>query len=111
MTVAYPPARTGLQFTGGNVDQQLRSSAEVVNNILAGWTNTTLFVTLDAGSATTTVMHPRISAQTTASFSPTSASAAAEIPTLWVEMSARQMLIHHTLSGIVDRTYNVSISG
>lgn len=111
MTVTYPPARKALQFTSGNPDQQLRTAAEVVNSMLSGKLNVTIFVTLDAGVATTTVMDTRISGQTTAAFCPTSATAAAEIPTLWVEATNRQMVIHHTNSAVVDRTYNVALIG
>ncbi len=111
MTISYPPARTALQFTSGNPDQQLRTTSEVVNSMLSGKLNTTIFVTLDAGSATTTVEDARISIQTTAAFSPTSASAAAEVPTLWVTMANKVMTINHTVSGATDRTFNVSVVG
>lgn len=111
MTVTYPPGRTALQFTAGNPDQQMRTTAEVVNSMLSGKLNTTVFLTLTANAATTTVMDPRISRQTTAAFSPTSANAAAEVPTLWVAMTAKQMVVHHSSAASTDRTFNVSFVG
>lgn len=111
MTISYPPARMALQFTSGNPDQQLRTAAEVVNSMLAGKLNTTIFVTLDPGVATTAVQDARISAQTTAAFCPTSANAAAAIPTLWVTPTNKQLVIHHDNNAQTDRTFNMAITG
>lgn len=111
MSVAYPPARSGFQYTEKNVTQQLRQAADVLNRVNKGQINVTIFLTLDPGVATTTVIDSRISAQTTAAFMPTTASAAAQIPTMWIVPMNGQMVVHHTNSATVDRIYNVSLVG
>lgn len=112
MTVAYPPARTALEFTAGNPDQQLRTTASVVNNMLAGKLNTTIFLTLTPGAATTMVQDPRISAQTTAGFCPTTANAAVALAAgIWATLTSRQMVVHHAVNAAVDQTFNCSLIG
>lgn len=113
MVVAYPPARPVAQIDMPDINARLHRKviARTVNDAMAGHTNTTVIVTLDAGVGTTTVVDARISAGTCAGFCPLSANAAADIPTLWVIPTNGTMTINHAVSAATDRTFNVSLTG
>lgn len=113
MTTTYPAARpvAELDMPADSARLHRKTIARAVNDAMRGHTNTTIFVTLDAGSATTVVIDPRISTQTCASLCPTSANAAAQLPTLWAQCSNGTLTLHHTNSGLTDRTYNMGIFG
>lgn len=111
MTVTYPAARDGIQYTEANSQQLLRQIVETLNRMNKGQMNVALFVTLDAGQATTTVIDPRISAQTCASFCPTTANAAAQLAALYVTCTNGQMVVHHTNNAQIDRNYTVGLFG
>jgi hypothetical protein len=111
MAISYPPARTAVQTDQASVPLQIKTLAQAIDRLSKGISNTSMFVTLDAGAATTTVIDPRFSGQTCAAFMPQTANAAAEIPTLWAECSNGQMVVHHTNSAVVDRVFTVGVSG
>lgn len=112
MTISYPPGRTALQYTSGQPDQQLRTTAEVVNSMLTGKLNVTVFLTLTPSVTTTTVIDPRISRQTTACFCPTSANGStAFLAGIWVTPTNGQMVIHHASNAAVDQNFNLSLIG
>lgn len=112
MTVSLPPGRNSLQYTSGNLEQQLRTTAEVVNSMLAGKLNVTLFLTLTPSTTTTTVIDSRISRQTTACFCPTSADGAtALLAGIWVTPTNGQMVVHHASNAAIDQNFNCSLIG
>ena len=111
MTVSYPPARPQVQVKYPNTEIHLQQLSLAVNRLSQGHMNAVAFVTLTAGAATTVIEDTRISAQTFAGFMPQTATAAAELPTLWAVCTNGTMTIHHTNSAVMDRTYTMSMIG
>lgn len=90
----------------------VRRIVTTVNSTLQGKMNAVLPVTLAASAATTTVIDARISAFSSLTFSPITAHAAAEIPTLYVQsQTSGQAVLAHTNNAEADRNFNMTIIG
>lgn len=111
MSVVVPFARPSVEIDMPDERRHRKELARVLNLVARGWMNVALFVTLDPGVATTTVIDARISAQTAAILCPTSANAAAAIPTTWVTCTNGEMVIHHANNGQTNRTFTVGLIG
>lgn len=112
MTFALPTGgRPGVLLSFPDEANHRRQLARGINRLTEGHFNGTLFVTLDPGVTTTTVTDSRISQQTCASFMPQTATAAAEVPTLYATCTNGSLTINHTNSGVTDRTYTMGIFG
>jgi hypothetical protein len=85
---------------------------DVVNDILRGNFNATIDITLTANSATTALTNPLLSGMSGLYFSPLTANAAAEIPTLYVSaQGSHTATLTHTNSAQVDRTFKLLVIG
>lgn len=112
MTFSLPAARRpGVQPSYADQKLYARQIAAAVNNLNQGHLNCTIFVTLDPNEAATVVTDSRISPQTVASFQAQTASAAAELPTLYTVCTDGSLTINHTNSATTDRTYSMGILG
>lgn len=107
MTIVYfPLSRPPAQETMLDEAQHRRNLAHAVNLTMAGQDNSTMMLTLDG--ATTVVSDPRISLQTVCTLMPTTAAAAAALPSMWVACSKGEATIH---GGSVGLTYTLGIQG
>lgn len=86
--------------------QHRRNLAHAVNLTMAGQDNSTFTVTLDG--PITLVVDPRISIQTVITLMPTSAAAAAALPTMWFFCAKGEATIHGGSAGL---TYTASVAG
>lgn len=111
MSLSLPAGRPAVQLSNPDAADHRRQIAQAVNRINQGHFNCTLFVTLVANAATTTVTDSRISAQTCASFQPQTAHAAAEVPTLYAVCGQGSMTINHSNNSQTDRNFTVGIIG
>ena len=103
--------KPGAPESWGNVQEQVRKVAQIVNQIQRGETNAALKVTLGTG-ATTEVIRPRATSDMHAQLSPLNADAAADFAagTTYAVVSAGKVTIHHA-PGSVSREYGVLIQG
>lgn len=107
MTITYfPLSRPPAQETMLDEAQHRRNLAHAVNLTMAGQDNSSFTVTLDG--AITVVSDPRLSIQTCLSLMPTSAAAAAAIPSLWIVCEKGTATINGGSAGLI---YTVSIAG
>lgn len=111
MAISYPPARPNVQADQPDEALHRKSMAHAINRLSSGHGNTSVFITLDPGVATTTIEDARISAQTSAGFMPQTANAAAELPNMWIVATNGTLVIHHTNSPLTDRTFTTSLTG
>lgn len=118
MTQTYYPARPRVQEDMPDDRFHRRQIAQHLINVEGGRVDCTLSVTLDAGSATTTVIDSRISLSTAPLLIPVTANAAAEIAAggLYVVLSAvapkqTDAVIHHANSAATDRTFQMALLG
>lgn len=111
MAISYPPARPNVQADQPDEALHRKSMAHAINRLSSGHGNTSVFITLDSGVATTTIEDARISGQSCLSLMPQTASAAAEISTLWVVCENGVAVLHHTNSGVTDRIFTTAITG
>lgn len=89
-----------------------RQVALVVRNAMDGKINATGTVTLTASSATTVVTDNRAGGDSVVLFMPTTANAAAEVPTMYVSARAKQSFtITHANNAQTDRTFSYVILG
>lgn len=90
----------------------LRELWTAVNQIRQGKIDNVTEVTLTANVATTTLTDYRLSVQSVLCFMPTTANAAAELPTLYVgTRTSGSCIINHANNANADRTFGVSILG
>lgn len=97
-----------------NPNEHRRRLAQAVNSLRRGKMNVTIDVTLAVSAASTVVNDPRIGVSSVLLFSPLTASAAAELATLYVDSAAQlngQATIMHTNSATADRTFRIAIVG
>lgn len=111
MTVSYFPGRQLVQEYMPNEGQHRREIARTLNLAMKGQTNNSMSVTLDPSVAATVVTDARISLQTCLILQPTTANAAAAIPTTYAVCEAGLATIHHANNAQTDRIFTVSISG
>lgn len=82
------------------------------NRLLLGKLNAVLQVSLTANVATSTVTDSRIGPLTAILFSPLTAHAAAEIPTLYVSVQTKGLAtLTHANNAQTDRTFNLAFIG
>lgn len=91
----------------------IRTVAEVVNNLLRGKTNNTGTVTLAASSATTTTLdNALISPESVIVLMPTTANAAAWMNDVYVSARANgSATLTHSANTATDRTYAFAVIG
>lgn len=91
----------------------LEKIAFALNQNSEGRTDNVGTVTLTASTTTTTVLDKRIGVTSGIMFSPTTANAAAEIPTMYVgtRTAGTSFVITHSNTASVDRTFYYSIEG
>lgn len=90
----------------------IRQIVEAVNTLQRGKFNAVTTVTLAAGAGTTTLTDRRIGGASFIGFTPLTANAAGEVPTLYVSARAKgSATLTHTNAVSVDRTYSVLIIG
>lgn len=98
----------GLPVHGGTP----REVATVVNRLNQGKMNVTGSVTLAENADDTTLSDPRIGPDSVIVFMPTTASAAAELGTLYVtDQGAGTAKINHSNAATDDRTYRYAVLG
>jgi hypothetical protein len=86
--------------------------SDVVNNTLRGKLNCTSDLVLLPNVAITTISNPNIGGDSTILPSPTTANAAAELPTLYFDTFLKGSCVaHHTNSAVVDRIFSIAIIG
>jgi hypothetical protein len=110
---AAPPARPSVPPDSTNERRHRQQLATAVNAIRKGQIDCTAVLTLQPGVASTVLMDGRISTWTHASLSPATASAAAEAAAgaMYWSTSTGMMTVHHSNSGVIDRTFSVSLMG
>ena len=92
-------------------DHRARIS-DTLNNVLRGKTNNYGSVTLTASSATTTLTDIRIGINSVILFQPTTANAAAEIPTLYPGTPGDgTVTLNHANNSQEDRTFKYIVVG
>lgn len=111
MSVVRTIGRPGVQISLSNEADHRRQLALAVNRINQGHINSTLLVTLDPNVATTEVVDTRISVQTCVTMHPTTANAAAAIPTTYIVCSNGTMTFNHVNNAQTDRTFTVGMVG
>lgn len=109
--VTYFAGRGGVQEELADDRQHRREIARTVNLLLRGQDNSSMSVTLAAGATETVVIDPRISLQTCVTLMPTTADAAAALPTTYVVCEKGKATIYHASSGTTDRTFTLGIQG
>jgi hypothetical protein len=86
--------------------------AQAVNQIDEGKTSNSGSFTVSQSTTTTTVSDPRAGIDTKVFFSPTTASAATEIATMYHSGSGKgEFTVTHSNSAVADRTFNYVIVG
>lgn len=90
--------------------EQLRKVTLALNGVLRGQTNTTTLVTLTPNATETIFESNRIIAESVLIFSPRSASAAAALPSIWIEATLGQATIHHASSPATDQNFGLVIA-
>ena len=91
-----------------------RQLANAINQISEGRSNAFGTVTLTANQATTTLTDERIGTDSTVSFTPTTANAAAELGAGTMYVSAKtggSLTITHANNAQADRTFDYAIQG
>lgn len=123
MSAAGQPGYTPAPLSGNQPEdikraasaRWVRNIAEVVNNILRGKVNAVLPLTLDANSATTTVLDARISAYSALVLQPVTSNAAAALyDTPYIIPSGQksgEVVLNHANDANADKTYNLVIIG
>lgn len=106
MSVTYYPQRTVVPLDLPDADTHRRDLARATNLLLAGHNNATIGLTLDG--ATTVLTDPRVSLQTCLQLMPTSAAAAAALPSLWIVCEKGQATINGGSAGL---TYTAALTG
>jgi len=91
--------------------QHRREIARTVNTLLRGQDNSSMQVTLVAGATQTVVTDARISLQTCVTLMPTTANAAAAIPTTYVVCEKGKATIYHDNDTTTDRIFTMGIQG
>lgn len=89
----------------------LRLLMKAVNRALGGKLNCTGTVTLAASVTTTTMPDTRCLAGSVVLLQPTTAHAAAELPTAYIVASDGSFVIHHANNSQTDRAFNYAILG
>lgn len=101
-TVAAAPA-----LRGATPEQDIYV---LLAKLLQGKLNNTIEVTLEVAPATETeVADPRITAESVVLASPVTATAAAEVPTLYFEAETGLVTLQHSASAASDRTFRLAI--
>jgi hypothetical protein len=81
------------------------------NALLRGRTNNTGSVTLEAGTTSTVIFDPRITASSVITLSPGTGDAAGAVATTSIVCSTGQATISHSNSGSTVRTFGYVING
>ena len=90
----------------------LREAVQAINQLIVGRNNAVRTIVLEANSTTTTISDREINANGAPFLSPKTASAAAEVPTLYVsDVSPGSYTLTHTSSGATDREFYVLFTG
>lgn len=97
-------------WSEGRRDEHIRNIAQRVNGVLDGKTNNVTSVTLSAGATTTTLSDSRITADTTVTLTPKTASAAAATG-IYATTSLGKLTVGHNSDGAADRTFGVVLHG
>lgn len=111
MTVSIPSGRPGVQIDLPNEQQHRQSMARAINRINQGHISSTVTLTLDPNVASTKVVDSRISQQTCASAQPQTASAASEVPTMYIVCGSGSLTVFHTNSATTDRVFTLGMVG
>jgi len=89
----------------------LRMLAEAVNRLIGGQLDCNGQVTLTPNATVTTAADPRMSIAMTVALTPTTASAAAAIPTTWWTVAKGLLTVNHASAATTDRTFNLAMIG
>jgi len=104
--LASPPI-----FWRGPDEEQIRKVSLAVRHIIAGKTNNFFDVTLVADATQTIVIRDRVNIDSKVSLTPSSASAAGALVSLWVEVSFGKITIHHDSDPATDRSFAGTVIG
>lgn len=110
MSVTYFNERPVAQEQMPNLEAHLRNLAQTANSSMRGLDNTSFQITLAAGATSTTIQDPRLSLQTSINLMPTTADAAALIPSIWITCTKGMAVINHGAAA-GDCIYTASIAG
>jgi len=102
-----------MSFPTVRIDEtELRRSNIVLRNVVDGKTNNTGSVTLTINVGSTVVTDQRAGAESTITFMPTTANAAAELATMYVSSQGKQTFtITHANNALNDRAFRYTITG
>ena len=98
-------------FWDGEPSEHIRKVALAVRQMLEGKTNNYFDVTLEPDATQTIVERERVNIDTKVSLTPQSASAAAAITFLWVEVSYGRITVHHDSQPDSDRSFAATVIG
>jgi len=103
---------TAPEYWAGKPQEHTRKVAQVVNQMLQGYTNNSLKVTLDDTEATTEVIRTKATSLQHANLSPISEAAAADfaLGTTWAVVEEGKVVIHHA-AGVAGREYGIVLQG
>lgn len=104
--IAEPPV-----FWEGPDEEQIRKITLIQREMLAGKTNNYFDVTLAANASETIIDRERVNIDSKVSLTPTSATAAAALASLWVSVSFGRITIHHDSNAATDRIFACTVIG
>jgi hypothetical protein len=110
-TLARPPVVPLVPSESGNFRTTLVLFATAINRVLRGGISATLEVTLAPGDVTSVFSDSRIGPFTYIGLSPSTASAAAALPSIWIETTRGSATIHHASSANTDQTFVACLLG
>jgi hypothetical protein len=110
-SLARPPAIPLVPSDVGNVRITLVRFTGALNQVLRGGLAATLEVTLAPGDTTSVFQDSRIGRYTYIGLMPTTASAAAALPSIWIEPTKGGATIHHASSSNLDQTFVACLIG
>lgn len=111
MTQTYFAPRPGVIPDLTDEREHRKQIARQVNLLMNGKSGNSMSVTLTPSAMSTTVIDPRISVSTALHLTPTTADAAAALPSIFVVCTAGQAVIHHAAAAAADQTFTISIQG
>ena len=110
-TLARPPATPLVPADVGNVRVTLVRFTSALNQVLRGGIAATLEVTLAPGDTTSVFQDSRIGRYTYIGLMPTTVSALAALPSIWIVPTRGGATIHHASSSSTDQTFVACLLG
>jgi len=98
-------------FWDGPPEEHARKIALILNEVLVGKTNNFFNVTLTPDATSTEVERERVNIDSKVSLTPSSASAASALSSLWVQVTFGRIIIHHDSQPDTDRSFAATVIG